>query len=266
MAVPWPQVVLFGDSLFQGATQLLDGFAFQSALQEHVVRRFDVVNRGLSGYNTSQALKALPQIFTPPKEGGPKIEYLLVLFGANDACVPLPTNNQHVPLDKFKQNLTRIITHPSIAAHKPKILLVTPPPLDEIHITKLDLAWGHAAATRRAKISASYSEAVRQVAAEHAGSTTVTLIDLWKGLMDRAVEKTPGFDPAAGKTLGDPDSGVRGHLENLLPDGLHMSGESYRVFFELVKGHVGSEWAGTEEEDRVGYVLPDWRTAPWSED
>lgn len=176
-----------------------------------------------------------------------------------------------MPLDKFKQNLTAIITHPTITSHAPKkILLVTPPPLDEIRITTLDLAWGHPAATRRAKVSAAYSEAVRQVAAEHAGSN-VTLVDLWKGVMDRAVEKTPGFDPAAGRTLGDPEvesggGGIRGYLEHLLPDGLHMSGESYRVFFELVKGHIGSEWAGTEEEARVGYVLPDWRIAPWLED
>lgn len=30
---PIPQVVLFGDSLFQGSTDLLDGFSFQAALQ-----------------------------------------------------------------------------------------------------------------------------------------------------------------------------------------------------------------------------------------
>lgn len=46
-------------------------------LSADVNRRFDVVNRGLSGYNTSQALKALPQIFTPLKDGGPKIQYLV---------------------------------------------------------------------------------------------------------------------------------------------------------------------------------------------
>jgi hypothetical protein len=44
-----------------------------------VNRRFDVVNRGLSGYNTSQALKALPHIFVPPTDGGPKIQYLVRL-------------------------------------------------------------------------------------------------------------------------------------------------------------------------------------------
>jgi len=34
--VPWPQVVLFGDSLFQASAQILDGFAFQAALQERI--------------------------------------------------------------------------------------------------------------------------------------------------------------------------------------------------------------------------------------
>jgi lysophospholipase L1-like esterase len=187
-----------------------------------------------------------------------------VLFGANDACVPLPTNTQHVPLDEFKRNLVNIINHPNITAHKPKILLVTPPPLDEIHITKLDLAWGHPEATRRAKISAAYSEAVRRVAAEH--PQTTTLVDLWKALMDTAIAKTPGFDPRAGLALGDPESGLRGYLEHLLPDGLHMSGESYRVLFDIVRPHIGSEWVDFPAEDRVGYVLPEWRTAPKLED
>lgn len=160
-----------------------------------------------------------------------------------------------MPLDEFRRNLTSIVTHAAITSHRPKILLVTPPPLDEIHITKLDLAAGHPAATRQAKVSAAYSQAVREIAAAH--PDTVTLVDLWRGIMDRAIEKTSGFDGSGGKALGDPDSGLRGYLEHLLPDGLHMSGESYRVFFELVKGHIGGEWAGTEE-----YVLPEWRTAP----
>jgi lysophospholipase L1-like esterase len=174
----------------------------------------------------------------------------------------LPTNHQGVPLGKFKENLARIITHPNIVAHKPKIFLVTPPPLDEIRIKVLDLANGHPSSTRKAKISASYSEAVRQVAAEHPG---VTLVDLWKSLMDTAIAKTPGFNPD-GPALGDPESGVRGYLEHLLPDGLHMSSEAYQIFYRLVRDQVGSEWAGTADEDRVGYALPDWRLAPWLEE
>jgi hypothetical protein len=42
-----------------------------------VLRRFDVVNRGFSGYNTSNALSVLPQIFAPPTPGGPELKYLV---------------------------------------------------------------------------------------------------------------------------------------------------------------------------------------------
>ncbi len=175
-----------------------------------------------------------------------------ILLGANDACVVLPTNRQHVPLDQYRANLAGIINHPNVQAHKPEIFLITPPPLDEIRITKLDLALGHPAATRQHKVSTAYSEAARQVAAAHPG---VVLIDLWKAVMDRAVEKTPDFDPS-GPSPRRPRGWKRGYLEHLLPDGLHMSGEAYEVFYDIVKPHMGSEWAGTEEEARGGLHPP----------
>jgi len=64
----------------------------------------------------------------------------------------------------------------------------------------------------------------------------------------------------------EPETGLRGYLEHLLPDGLHMSGEAYQLFFDIVRPLIGSEWAGTRDEDRVGWVLPDWRIAPKLED
>jgi hypothetical protein len=88
-------------------------------------------------------------------------------------------------------------------------------------------------------------------------------VDLWKALMGRAISKTPNFDPTTGPSLGDPEGGRRGYLEQLLPDGLHLSAESYRIFYSLVEPLLGSEWAGTPDEARVGYILPDWREAPW---
>jgi len=265
MATAYPQIVLFGDSLVQGAGDFVNNFSLQAALQAQVLRRFDVVNRGLSGYNTSNALKVLPQIFAPPVEGGPKLAYLFVLLGANDACRPLAVDNQHVPLDRYKENLRRIVTHPHITAHKPKIFIVTPPPLDEIRMDEVDRAAGHGGALRSAKTSAAYSDAARAVAVETAG---VTLVDLYRALMDAAVANTPGFTPDPnGPALGDPACGQRGYLEQLLPDGLHLSTEAYRIFYhDLVRPLVGSEWAGTPAEDKVGYVFPEWRDAPWMDE
>ncbi|KAL7626840.1 hypothetical protein AAE478_003614 [Parahypoxylon ruwenzoriense] len=247
MARPYNQVVLFGDSLFQGASEVQNGFSFQGALQSHCMRRLDVINRGFSGYNTKNALELLPQIFLPPSPSNPKIEYLLVLLGANDACLPIPTNTQGIPINQYKENLIGIITHDHIKAHNPKILLVTPPPVDEIRITELDLAVGQAQATRQAAVSAAYSETARVVAAEIPG---VVLIDLQKAIMDKAISLTADFG-AGGPPLGHP-GGKRGVLEQLLPDGLHMSGESYKVFFDIVKPHIGPF---LERQT----VFPDWR-------
>lgn len=152
-------------------------------------------------------------------------------------------------MEQFKENLTSIITHERIKAHNPKILLVTPPPLDEIRLIKLDLEYGHKAATRHAAVSSAYSEAVRQVASAVAD---VVLIDLHKGVMDKAISMTPDYEPT-GPPLGHP-GGKQGGLEVLVPDGLHINGDAYRVFFDLVKPHIGPFPASTE-----GFVFPEWR-------
>jgi len=257
MAAPWPQIVLFGDSLFQGAAVQEGGFCFQTALQTLTSRRYDVINRGLSGYNTSQALRVLPEIFPAISPGGPQMKYLFVLLGANDAAVTMPIDSQHVPLEEYEANLKAIVTHPNIVAHKEaKILVVTPPPLDEIRITELDMKAGHPHPMRYAQISASYSEAARRVARSTPG---VVLVDLYAALMDEAVKETRGFDAASG-TLGDPKtSGQRGYLEKLLPDGLHMSGKAYEIFYKAIEPHIEPQHPNLTVD---GFVLPEWRSAP----
>ncbi|KAI5922208.1 SGNH hydrolase-type esterase domain-containing protein [Camillea tinctor] len=247
MAKPYNQIILFGDSLFEFSSRVQDGFSFQGALQGHCMRGLDVINRGFSGYNTKNALELLPQIFLPPSPTNPRIEYLLVLFGANDAAVPLPTNAQHVPMDQYKENLTKIITHEHIRAHNPKVLLVTPPPIDQLRLDELDKAYGHKEVTRQAAISAAYSETCRQVASEVPGTI---LIDLQKAILEKATALTPDFD-TNGPPLGYP-GGKRGALEGLLPDGLHMSGEAYKTFFDIVLPHIGPFPNGFQ-------VYPLWR-------
>lgn len=109
-----------------------------------------------------------------------------------------------------------------------------------------DLETGHKEPVRKAAVSAQYSETVRQIAAEIPG---VVLIDLQKALMDKAISMTPDYNPS-GPPLGYPE-GRRGALEQLLPDGLHMNGDAYRVLFDIIKPHI------TLPSDF--YVHPDWR-------
>jgi lysophospholipase L1-like esterase len=175
----------------------------------------------------------------------------LVLLGANDACRPLRTTCQHVPMKQYRENLAEIITHPNITAHDPTILLVTPPPVDQIRIHEVDTReYGHEEATRYSSITAEYSQTAREVAAEIPG---VVLIDLWKGLMDHAISKTPGF-AAAGQLLGSPECGQQGGLKDLLPDGLHLSGEAYKIFLDLILPHIMLPSGETE-----GYLFPGWK-------
>ncbi|ROT38787.1 GDSL Lipase/Acylhydrolase family protein [Sodiomyces alkalinus F11] len=250
----YPQIVLLGDSLIQHATDIMEGFSFQAALQAHVARRLDVINRGFSGYNTENVITFLDDLFQPPSETVPKIDYLLILLGANDAVRPFPELTQHVPQEKYKTNLRTIISHPAIRAHGPEILLVTPPPVDEIRCKQSDLAKGWPDVSRFAGLSAAYSRIARDVAAETPG---VVSVDLYTALVDYAVARTPGHD-AEGPRLGTFELGESGKLGELLPDGVHLSGEAYKVFFEAVVPHVHPEWA-SEEPDRSGYLFPDWR-------
>ncbi|RCI15460.1 hypothetical protein L249_3363 [Ophiocordyceps polyrhachis-furcata BCC 54312] len=284
MAASYPQVVLFGDSLLQHAVDIQLGFSFQAALQSHCNRRLDVVNRGLSGYNTSNALRFLEDIFPPMGEGTPEMKYIIVLFGANDAVLPLPTTSQHVPIDEYTKNLEAIIHHPRIAAHKPKVLLVTPPPINEMKLAELDLAAGHPSVTRNFDTTAAYSERARTVARrawemkkkkmmmkkkggggggggqQHGGeeeeAVAVVLIDLWKALMDRAIAMAPQDQRPGGPWVGSRENGKAGGLESLLPDGLHLGGEGYRILFDLVRPHVGQGWEAVEGD---GFVFPGWK-------
>lgn len=157
-------------------------------------------------------------------------------------------------MDEYKENLTKIVNHARVKKNNPKILLVTPPPVDELKHGKLDAAAGIPSAIRTSAVSASYSEKAREVAKENPG---VILIDLWQSLMDKAISMAPDEYQPGGPWLGSPQNGKAGGLDALLPDGLHMSGEAYRVFFNTLRPHIGREWDG--KEDSETFVYPTWR-------
>ena len=180
----------------------------------------------------------------------------MILLGANDAVLPLPGTWQHVPLEEYGDNLSAIITHPHIQAHNPKIILVTPPPLDEIKEAEGDKNEGFPEPIRRAAVTMQYAQKARDVAAKH---ENVILIDLWQALMDRAIEMVPGDYGKGGPLPGTPENGKRAGFDVLLPDGLHMSGQAYRIFYNLLAPHIGPEWENLAENDRTGYRFPDWR-------
>lgn len=100
----------------------------------------------LSGYTTEQAIHLLPQ-FLPRiqqqqqqeqqqghqfRSTTPKIQFLTIFFGANDAS--LPPSRQYVELNRYQQNLRELIDivhNPSLPTYSPetRIILICPPPV-----------------------------------------------------------------------------------------------------------------------------------------
>ncbi|KAH8704600.1 SGNH hydrolase-type esterase domain-containing protein [Phaeosphaeriaceae sp. PMI808] len=250
---------LFGDSITQDSYNQERGFGFSAALQAGMclytpclsyIRRLDVINRGLSGYNTRQALQVLPAIVPSPEQA--KIRFLTVFFGANDASLPNAPNNQHVPLEEYVSNIEKIITHPQIVAHNPRIILVAPPPINEHLWWPRDQSSGYASVTRLASVTKDYADAACAVGER----LNIPVINLWKAFMEKA-----GFDSNAWK-VGD---AIPGSLEvqqsdalvELLYDGLHFNPAGYDILFQLLMKLIAERWPD-QTPDKLAMVLPPW--------
>ncbi|KAG4418815.1 hypothetical protein IFR04_008020 [Cadophora malorum] len=252
-----PQLILLGDSILQFSSYLPHGTAFGAGLAEHCIRRLDVINRGLSGYNTANVLVILEDLIPSPPVA--KVDYLILLLGSNDSCLPSSPSKQHVALDKYRENLRTILTHRSILAHGPKILLVTPPPVNEVHLQENDFAKGYSALTRVQKVTAQYADVVRELATEFKDKNVV-LVDLWTALMKEGAKHTPGY-VEDGKMIGTLEKGDNAGLRTLLLDGLHLTAAGYKVFLNEVLPFVGPGWAQESELDPK-WVFPHWSVAP----
>ncbi|CAD7975544.1 unnamed protein product [Amoebophrya sp. A25] len=149
--VRYPKILCFGDSLTQGGTHNNEGWVIR--LQRYFLRRADVLNRGLSGYNTRWALPAIQAIMageTVQRTDQSKDDVLFATlwFGANDAAVvtdgsleklasanpdvlkTLSDNEyQHVSVGEFEKNLETIAR--TILKGTNCLILLTPPCVGE---------------------------------------------------------------------------------------------------------------------------------------
>ena len=116
-----------------------------------------------------------------------------MFFGANDSALRLDTpENQHVPLSGYKQNLKAIINDSTVKIHSPRILLITPPPIDEY---KLDA--GGLSGSRKAEITKQYAEACCEVGTEE----NVAVLDLWTEMIRETVGNIDQSGVPGSKTL-----------------------------------------------------------------
>lgn len=123
-------------------------------------------------------------------------------------------------------------------AHKPLILLVSPPPINEVQLEANDLK-NNQALSREQAVTARYADTVRSVVTEF-NDPDVILIDLWTALMNEAQNLTPDYE--RGKLLGSKEVGDSEALRTLLCDGLHLTKKGYEIFIKEVLPHIGPEW------------------------
>ncbi|KAK2811100.1 hypothetical protein FQN50_002436 [Emmonsiellopsis sp. PD_5] len=232
--VEYEQFILFGDSITQGSCNQEKGFAFAPALQQDYgiradyIRRFDVINRGFSLLNIIKQT---------------------VFFGANDAV--LPGFHQHVPLNVYEDSLTKILTHPAVQAHGTKLLLLTPPPVNEYQFFTHGPEPEPVSLQRRASQTKLYADAARRV-----GQTlNVPVVDIWTAFMT-AVGWKEG-EPLAGSKEAPPNE----KLEALLSDGLHFNPPAYKIMYEEVLKVIRECYPELAPEE-VPMNFPPWDSAP----
>jgi len=231
--------MLFGDSITQGGWE--DGLnAFGQRLSHVYARKLDVLNRGLSGYNTEWSLPVFEKCIAKSYEASlPKVRVLTIWFGANDACIK--PSAQHVPLLKFASNLTYMINmvkSPTSSYYSPttRIILITPPPVNTFQ-RRADLESRVPPLTldRDFEVTKEYAESVRVVAR----SEGVALVDVWSALWE-----------AAGK---DEKS-----LSKFLIDGVHLNEEGYSIMYEALVATIKEVYPEVHY-DNVEFVFPPWK-------
>nr|POE66160.1 isoamyl acetate-hydrolyzing esterase 1 like [Quercus suber] len=259
------QFLLFGDSITQHSSAGDGGeFNFGGALTNAYMRKLDIVNRGLSGYNSSQALHVLPNILPSPIHA--RLRLMTIFFGANDARLPnMPGGpEQHVSLDQYKANLKSIVAHPSLKAHSNvRVILITPPPIEERKLHETDLRkfpeLGHTL-RRTAANTARYAEVVRHVGQE----LQIPVLDIWSAMMSRASSGEMVFHETPPKPLpGSLEMAPNAVLDKFLHDGLHFSSEGYKVLYDELIMLIQATWPD-QAPDKLERILPDWDdTVSW---
>lgn len=196
----------------------------------------------------------------------------MVFFGANDSSRPGAENKQHVPLEEYVGNLEKIITHPSVTAHNPKIVLVAPAPIDEHLVWANDKGQGRAAVSRKNVDLKRYSEA----AAGLGEKLGIPVVNLWQVFMAKTgwnKEEWKESEPILGalelpqndelvKLLSDGEQRIL-HVpraSRLTSVGLHFNPAGYQLLLQELLAAIRESIPELAPEN-IPLLLPVWNDA-----
>jgi len=210
-----PIIVAFGDSITKGFRDdgsLVEEQTFrhllQKALDEESDLEWKVINAGVGGNTTDDALK---RIDADVLDHNP--DYVTIMFGVNDASLlSFPDfrerHEPRVPLDRFERNLETIIE--KIGKVGALQILMTPCPMGKKHPYRDSPPYRGRDMNFMLR---DYAEAVRKIARE----VGLPLLDVWEKFMEG----------------GDPDK--------LLLDGVHPNADGHRVIADMLIGFFRGE-------------------------
>ena len=199
----WKKLLLIGDSHIQyGYTEEIGG-GWLCRLSDYAQRKFDVINRGFSGYNSFNIRTYLPQLLE--EFDAESVCGIVLVIGTNDAAL----GKTGVSLQDYRANLEHILGYLTTnwSFDKDKIIIVSPPKVN-------DQRWSEEEAKLNNK-SDLFDEVVTKYAhecVEFARQHNLTCLDLNRKMCD----------------LG-PD-----YME-FLSDGLHLSRRGGHLLYEEMK-------------------------------
>jgi lysophospholipase L1-like esterase len=234
------KIILFGDSLTEQSWNQEFGFNLAPALQHEYFRKLQVLTHGYGGYNSEHARHILDPMLDAETAGGSRIRLLVIFFGTNDA-VEVVNTRQHVPIYRYAENL-RVLTEKALS-RSICVVLVGPAPV------------GENTTDRSSEITRQYADAAKGVAEEQ----QVPFIDLWTAFYE-SFRSSPGKDclgEHCSKVEEASQGGNKGkNMSNLFsPDGVHFSGQGYRIFYELLLHTIRKSYPALRTES-LPSVLP----------
>ncbi|POM72850.1 Isoamyl acetate-hydrolyzing esterase [Phytophthora palmivora] len=203
-----PQMLITGDSITE------DGFdgGWVTLFQYQLSQSYDIIVRGLSGYNTRWWLKYVqPTLAKELKSGAFKPSVITVWLGSNDASLTNGSNpDMHVPLADYSKNLLEIVASFQAATPSAEVVMITPPHVNDVARAKLGPL------DRSNAMTGKYARACVQAAAK-AG---VPVLDLYTHFNNMTEAKRNSY----------------------LEDGLHFSKAGHVVVDELLRALIRKDF------------------------